>query len=126
MRTPPKLPLALVAIFCIDGCAISDNKAATTGYGAAAYAAGTGDWRLRWQASDAQRARQRVLADCAAPDCRVVLEFGPGQCGTLALNRQGEFGVGMGDTPMAAETVALAECRRAGSDCRVAPAECNR
>jgi hypothetical protein len=95
------------------------------GHGAVAYAPSTQDWRLRWQATDPQRARQRALADCAATDCRVVLEFGPGQCGTLALG-QGGLGVGRGDTPAAAETTALAECQHTGSGCRVAPAECNR
>lgn len=94
-------------------------------YGAAAYAPSTQDWRFRWRAADPHRARQRVLEDCAAADCRVVLEFGPDQCGTLALG-QGGLGVGRGDTPAAAEAAALAECQRAGSDCRVAAAECNR
>lgn len=104
------------------GCA---GLGAADSYGAVAYAPNTQDWRLRWRTADPQRARQRVLEDCAAADCRVVLEFGPGQCGTLALG-QGGLGVGRGDTPAAAEAAALAECQRAGSDCRVAPAECNR
>jgi hypothetical protein len=80
---------------------------------------------MRWQAVDARRARERALADCTASDCQVVLESGPGQCGTLALG-SGGFGVGQGDTPAAAEAAALAECQRAGADCRVAAAECNR
>ena len=109
-----------------SGCAVADKTDTANGYGAVAYAASTQDWRLRWQAADPQRARQRALADCAASDCRVVLEFGPGQCGTLALNQQGGFGVGLGDTPAAAEAVALSECQRSGSGCRVASAECNR
>jgi hypothetical protein len=79
---------------------------------------------MRWQAVDARRARERALADCTASDCQVVLEFGPGQCGTLALG-SGGFGVGQGDTPAAAETAALNECQRTGSGCRVAVAECN-
>ncbi|MCC8999713.1 MAG: DUF4189 domain-containing protein, partial [Candidatus Contendobacter sp.] len=66
-----------------------------------------------------------ALADCATTDCQVVLEFGPGQCGTLALGNPG-FGVGLGDTPAAAEGAALAECQRKGQGCRVAEAECNR
>ena len=127
MKVPPRTLLALVSISVIgNGCAISDQKEAATGYGAVAYAASTRDWRLRWQAADPQRARQRALADCAAPDCRVVLEFGPGQCGTLALGQQSGFGAGLGDTPAVAETAALGECQRSGSGCRVAPAECNR
>jgi len=107
------------------GCAGSGASSTADGYGAAAHAPSTQDWRLRWQAADPQRARQQALADCGAADCRVVLEFGPGQCGTLALGRSG-IGVGQGDTPAAAETAALAECQRTGQGCRVAPAECNR
>lgn len=96
------------------------------GYGAVAHAPSTQDWRLRWRVADPQRARRQVLADCAVPDCRVVLEFGPGQCGTLALGSQGRLGVGLGDSPALAETAALRECQRTDSNCRVAPAECNR
>jgi hypothetical protein len=112
----------LLALALNAGCA---SLGPVEGHGAVAYAPSTQDWRLRWRTADPQRARQRVLEDCAAADCRVVLEFGPGQCGTLALG-QGGLGVGRGDTPAAAEAAALAECQRAGSDCRVAPAECNR
>lgn len=109
------------------GCASSgtaDHPRSAESYGAIAYAPGTQDWRMRWQAVDARRARERTLADCAASDCRIVLEFGPGQCGTLALG-SGGFAVGQGDAPAAAESAALAECQRAGADCRVAAAECN-
>ncbi len=127
MRTLLRALIALVPMLglCI-GCASSDMANTTAGYGAVAYAASTQNWRLRWQATDPQRARQRALADCATADCRVVLEFGPGQCGTLALGQQGEFGVGLGDTAATAEAAALAECQRTGQGCRVAPAECNR
>lgn len=127
MSAPLRTLLVLVSTFgVISGCATADKTETTNGYGAVAYAPDTRDWRLRWQAVDPQRARQRALADCAAPDCRVVLEFGPGQCGTLALGQQSGFGVGLGDTPAAAEAAALAECQRASPGCRVAPAECNR
>ena len=127
MRSLPRMLAVLVSMLGAgSGCAVSDQANTANGYGAVAYAASTQDWRLRWQATDPQRARQRALADCAASDCRVVLEFGPGQCGTLALNRQGGFGAGLGDTPAVAETAALGECQRSGSGCRVAPAECNR
>lgn len=110
------------------GCASSgkaNDAHLKESYGAIAYAPGTQDWRMRWQAVDARRARERALADCAAADCQVVLEFSPGQCGTLALG-SGGFAVGLGDTPAVAEAAALAECQRTGSDCRVAVAECNR
>lgn len=110
------------------GCASSgmaDRPDPAESYGAIAYAPGTQDWRIRWQAVDARRARERALADCAAADCRTVLEFGPGQCGTLALS-SGGFSIGQGDTPTAAESAALHECGKTGSDCRAAPAECNR
>jgi hypothetical protein len=66
-----------------------------------------------------------VFDDCSAADCRVVLEFGRGNAVRLPW-AVGRLGVGLGDTPAAAEAVALDECRRDGQDCRVAPAQCNR
>ncbi|HQC71490.1 MAG TPA: DUF4189 domain-containing protein [Candidatus Competibacteraceae bacterium] len=110
--------------FCC-GCASLESTSTGQGYGAVAYAASTQDWRLRWQAADPQQARQQVLQDCAAADCQVVLEFGPGQCGTLALGSRG-IGIGQGATPDAAESAARAACQQQGSGCRVATAECNR
>lgn len=107
------------------GCAGLSALSAATGHGAVAYATSTQDWRLRWKASDPQRARQQALADCAVADCQIVLEFGPGQCGTISLGEPG-FGVGMGDSPAAAENAALSQCRAKGQNCRVAEAECNR
>lgn len=107
------------------GCAGLGALSAATGHGAVAYAASTQDWRLRWKASDPQRAQQQALADCAVADCRIVLEFGPDQCGTISLGDPG-FGVGLGDSPAAAENAALSQCRASGQQCRVAEAECNR
>ena len=117
--------LPTVAMSC--GCATPESTAdaKVNRYGVAVYASSTRDWRLRWQATTLQQAQQRALQDCAVADCRVVLEFGPGQCGTLALG-EGGIGVGRGDTLAAAEMVALGDCRRSGHGCRVAPAECNR
>lgn len=116
--------LPTVAMSC--GCATVESAADTQDhYGVAVYAPSTQDWRLRWQATTSQLAQQRALQECAVADCRVVLEFGPGQCGTLALG-PGGIGVGRGDTPAAAETAALDDCRRTTQGCRVAAAECNR
>lgn len=114
-----------LALILNVGCANLSASDSGNLYGAVAYAASTQDWQLRWQASTPQRARQQALADCAATDCQIVLEFGPGQCGTLALGNPG-FGVGLGDTPATAENAALAECQRQGQVCRVTKAECNR
>ncbi|MFZ4791000.1 MAG: DUF4189 domain-containing protein [Candidatus Competibacteraceae bacterium] len=117
--------LPTVAMSC--GCATLESAAdaKANSYGVAVYAPSTQDWRLRWQATASQLAQQRALQECAVADCRVVLEFGPGQCGTLALG-QGGIGVGRGETPAVAETAALDDCRRTTQGCRVAPAECNR
>ncbi|CDH43151.1 MAG: DUF4189 domain-containing protein [Candidatus Competibacteraceae bacterium] len=118
--------IALVLILMLNaGCAGLEASSSTSSYGAVAYAASTQDWRLHWRAPDPQQARLQALANCATADCQVVLEFGPGQCGTLALGDPG-FGIGLGDTPAAAESAALAECQRKGQGCRVAEAECNR
>ncbi len=129
MKTLPAWLLLLLVptlgICC--GCASSgtaDDARSAESYGAIAYAPGAQDWRIRWQAVDARRAQEYALADCASADCQVVLEFGPGQCGTLALG-SGGFSVGLGDTPTVAEATALKECQKTGSDCRVAVAECN-
>ena len=118
--------IPMVAMSC--GCATPESPssdAKANRYGVAVYAPSTQDWRLRWQASTLQQAQQQALQECAVADCRVVLEFGPGQCGTLALG-QGGVGVGQGDTPALAEAAALSDCQRSGPGCRVAPAECNR
>ena len=117
--------LPTVAMSC--GCATLESgaDAKANSYGVAVYAPSTQDWRLRWQATTSQLAKQRALRDCAVADCQVVLEFGPKQCGTLALGQSG-IGVGRGDTPAAAETAALDDCRRTTQGCRVAAAECNR
>ncbi len=123
MRAIPRAVLPLILAFTA-GCAGLSVLDKADGYGAVAYAPSTQDWRLRWEAVDSQRARERVLAGCVPADCRVVLEFGPGQCGTLALGDPG-FGVGLGETPAAAENAALEACRLQGQGCRVAPAECN-
>lgn len=129
MKTLPAWLLLLLVptlgICC--GCAssgASDDARPAESYGAIAYAPDTQDWRMRWQAVDARRARERALADCTAADCQVVLEFGFGQCGTLALG-SGGFAVGLGDTPTVAEAAALKECQRISPNCRVAAAECN-
>lgn len=128
MKTLPGWLLVLaptLGICCgCAGSATADNPRPIDSYGAIAYAPDAQDWRMRWQAVDARRAREQALADCANADCQIVLEFGPGQCGTLALG-EGGFAVGQADTPAAAEAAALKECQRTGSTCRVAAAECN-
>lgn len=117
-------------IWVLGGCASVNTSAPTDtsagdGYGAVAYAPSTQDWVLRWRVIKPERARQRALADCAVADCQVILEFGPGQCGTLALGPT-SFGAGQGDTPAVAEAMALDECGSQEQSCRVVPAECNR
>lgn len=69
--------LPTVAMSC--GCATLESgaDAKANSYGVAVYAPSTQDWRLRWQATTSQLAKQRALRDCAVADCQVVLEFGP-------------------------------------------------
>jgi hypothetical protein len=117
---------SLIGLFAMAGCQTTDPSAESqaSGHGAVAYSSASRDWGLRWNVTSRARAAQLAMKDCAAASCQIVLEFGPRQCGTLALGPS-RYGVGVGPTAAAAEKAALAQCSVGGQQCRVAPAECN-
>lgn len=94
-------------------------------YGAIAYSQNTQRWHIRRNVADPGRASELAEKFCLAADCRVVLAFGPGQCGTFSLGRDGALGVGKGASKSAAENAALTQCSASGQQCKVAPTQCN-
>ena len=65
-------------------------------YGAIAFSDSTQVWRIRWNVADRERAGALALSNCGESDCRTILTFGPGQCGTFSLGDGGALGVGAG------------------------------
>jgi len=95
------------------------------GFGAIAFSNSTQRWHIRWDVSDQARADDLAVQYCGAGDCRVVLRFGPGQCGTFSLGNEGALGVGLGQSTSLAESQARADCSASGQSCKVAPVRCN-
>lgn len=94
-------------------------------YGAIAFSDQSQRWRFRWNVVAQQRAIDLAIKDCGDAGCRILLTFGPEQCGTFALGRNGVTAAAVGRTAAESETAARAACNKAGKDCKVAPAQCN-
>lgn len=94
-------------------------------YGAIAFSDQSERWRFRWNVVDPQRAVDLVMQDCGDSGCRILLTFGPDECGTFALGRNSVTAAAKARTPKQAETSARAACNDIGGGCRVAPAQCN-
>lgn len=116
----------LPAAACTPQSGLESGSAQLTqsGFGAIAFSPASQDWSFRWNSSSPENAATLAVSDCQDASCQIVLEFGPKQCGTLALGPSG-YGVGVGRSTAAAEKTALAQCSVGGQQCRVAPAECN-
>lgn len=125
MRRVPGLALALAAPLLTACASLVSDGGSGPGYGAVAYSFGTGDWRIVNNARTAATAA-RGAQDACGPTCAIILQFGPGQCGTLALNAAGEHAYATGATVESAENTARSRCQSTGETCRVAPAQCNR
>ena len=121
------LPAALLvgcASLIDDGAARLGYEASEPGHGAVAYSSSTREWRIVNNAGTTLDAERQAREACGTA-CTVVLSFGPGECGTLALNEIGGHAFAAGQTPAAAEDLAKARCQSTGRTCRVAPAQCN-
>ena len=94
-------------------------------YGAIAFSDLSQRWRFRWNVADPQRAIDLAMQDCGDTGCRILLTFGPKECGTFALGSNSVTAAAKGPTPKKVETSARAACNNIGRDCRVAPAQCN-
>lgn len=125
MRRMTVLALALAAPLLTACASLVPGGGSGPGYGAVAYSSGTGDWRIVSNASTTAAAA-RQAQDACGPACAIVLRFGPGQCGTLALNAAGAHAYATGSTVESAENTARSRCQSTGGTCRVAPAQCNR
>lgn len=123
MRAVLSFPLWL-AVFAAAGCAEIEQR--RDRYGAIAYSDVSENWRIRWNVLDQSRAVRFVLSDCGDPACRVVLTFGPKQCGSFSLGENRVVGAGVGRSAKEAEGAARADCRSGGgTNCKVAPGRCN-
>ena len=129
MRRTSWLVLALAAPLVTACASLVERDASGSGsgpgYGAVAYSFGSGDWRIVSNAGTAASADRQAREACGSA-CAVVLRFGPGQCGTLALNAEGAHAYAAAQTSERAESTALSRCESTGGTCRVAPAQCNR
>lgn len=95
-------------------------------YGAIAFSPSTKQWRMRWDVADQQQAIDLVMTECKASDCRTILVYGQGVCGTFALGANNALGVGAGSNVSDAEKTALAGCFAAGDKCKAAKPRCNK
>ena len=95
-------------------------------YAAIAYSPTTKMWRRRWEITNQQQAIDLVLSECEADDCRPILVYGAGTCGTFALGDKDALGVGAGPNKYAAKQAALAGCYKFDEKCKVAEPRCNR
>ena len=116
--------LSLVVLATVAGCTLMPGHQGNR-YGAIAYSPSTQAWHVRWNVRHATRADNLAIQGCGQADCRVILRFGPGQCGTFALGARGALGVGSGLTEKRATETAQTQCERSVHLCRVAPARCN-
>jgi len=98
----------------------------TESYGAIAFSPGTKQWRMRWSVADQQQAIDLVMAECGASDCRLILVYGSGVCGTFSLGANGALGVGAGINAADAVKTALAGCFASGDKCKAAKVRCNK
>lgn len=117
----------LVVLATVAGCTSMPGHHGSRShrYGAIAYSPGTKAWHVRWNVKRATRADNLAIQGCGKADCRVILRFGPGQCGTFALGAGSALGVGRGSTKKRATKAALTQCERTVHLCKVAPARCN-
>lgn len=105
--------------------AAQETKPDVPRYGAIAFSDQSQRWRFRWNVIDPQRAADLAMQDCGDSGCRILLTFGPAECGTFALGQNSVTAAAKAQTPRQAETEAKAACNDIGAGCRVAPAQCN-
>jgi len=67
----------------------------------------------------------KVLENCSADDCRILMTFGPGECAAVASSDK-HFGRGGGMSQAEAESKATEDCARGGADpnCKVVGWHC--
>lgn len=102
--------------------------AAQAQYGAIAYDQVNCAWGRSWNYGTPQQAASVALAECHQAGCKVVLEIGPHQCGSLAstANCRG-YGWGTSGSLAAAQSIALQECVRYNAgECIARVGDCNR
>jgi hypothetical protein len=98
---PPAPPRPTCSAICW-ACASGNS------FGAVAYSpSGTCGWAS--ESSSRAAAESRAIQECARGDCFVAVWF-QNQCGAVARASNGQWGSGLGGSPSAAESAALANC----------------
>jgi hypothetical protein len=97
-------------------------------YGAFAYEEATAKYGFSWNEADQHRADAAALKGCVAPNCKVVFQTGPKECGAIAMSENGKvWGGAKRDQRAAAELAGVENCqKRTSGQCKIRGSECNR
>ena len=119
------LAMSLAAMALVVGAA-----PASASFGAFAYDEATGKYGASWNQATEKQAEETALKGCASEKCKIVFRTGAGQCGAIAATENGKaWGGAKRPKREEAEKAALANCQKrvkAGSQCKVKTADCNK
>lgn len=102
------------------------NREAWAGFGALAYDANSGASGYSYDYASQQDANARAVSECAkhGSRCAVVMRFA-NECAAYARSANGGAGWGTAWTKRAAESVAMAYCKKYGPSCQVVTSACS-
>jgi hypothetical protein len=107
--------------------AAQPTAASAAEYGAIACDTSSLKWGDSWHAATLAQANTLAMNECATAGCKIVIEIGPGLCGSLATapNPAG-WGAASRGTRAAAELGAMENCQNANAgQCKVQASDCN-
>jgi hypothetical protein len=107
---------------------VASNGAAFAGYGAIAFDEKNCAWGRSWNYPNVNEAAAVALKECNHATCKVVIEIGPRQCGSLAStpNCRG-WGAATRSSLAESQASALFDCAKAntGTQCFARVNNCN-
>jgi hypothetical protein len=119
------LAMSLAALAMVAGA-----PPASAAFGAFAYDEATGKYGASWNQATEKAADAAALKGCASDKCKIVFHTAAGQCGAIAATEDGKaWGGAKRPKREEAEKAALANCQKrvkAGSQCKVKTADCNK
>jgi hypothetical protein len=107
---------------------VASNGAAFAGYGAIAFDEQNCAWGRSWNYPSANEAAAVALKECNHSVCKVVIEIGPRQCGSLASTQNCKgWGAATRATLAQSQASALNDCAKAnaGTECFARINNCN-